>query len=126
MIPKCLMHIRGLAELDEGMGYVYFLISDEKVLYVGKTFGIHGRIRTHRRSKKFDQVFYILVPKADLLKIEREWIHKLHPPLNMTENGGFDYCTNLRRQPRQQPYPYKIPPRSRGYAKLPVDILDPA
>ena len=126
MIPRCLSFVRGIEELDEQAGYVYFLVRDDQVVYVGQTTKLRSRIKTHRKMKGFDQVFYIHVNKADLNAVETKWIRHFDPPLNGTE--GFNPMHNLKAPTPQQPYPYKLPPSSVGhkYTRLPIDILDPA
>jgi hypothetical protein len=65
------------------LAVVYFLIKDGEVVYVGSTTGLGSRIATHRADKDFDDVFYIPVPRALMLSIERDMIQNFRPPLNL-------------------------------------------
>jgi len=63
---------------------VYFLCLADKIMYVGQSTQLVSRIGSHltERSKDFDRVFFIFVPKCELNEVEAEFIHSLQPPYN--------------------------------------------
>lgn len=63
---------------------VYFLIEDGRVVYVGKSSSLQGRITTHIEDKKsFTRVLYIeCKTEEDALDLEAAFIHALKPSLN--------------------------------------------
>lgn len=61
---------------------VYFLIKDNRVVYVGQSVNIAGRLVDHFRTKEFDRVLYLLVPESELDRTEGAFIRFLKPPLN--------------------------------------------
>jgi hypothetical protein len=65
---------------------VYFLIQDDKVVYVGQSVNVYSRIAQHV-DKQFDK--YAFVPcDVDLLnKLESLYIHVLKPKLNGNLNA---------------------------------------
>lgn len=62
--------------------YVYFLIDDEEVVYVGKTVLLDARVSNHRRDKVFTDVRYISVPEEKLSDTENALIRCLSPKYN--------------------------------------------
>lgn len=82
-IPLELSVLTQLCEISTGpVPVVYFLCHNGSVVYVGQTVSLSHRIKEHAGDKEFDRVFYILVPRHDLDKIERFWITELKPKYN--------------------------------------------
>ena len=66
---------------------VYFLISDQKIVYIGQSLCIFSRIDQHKKVKRFDRFAYIPCEKTLLDSLESLYIHCLRPPLNGYSNG---------------------------------------
>lgn len=64
--------------------FVYLLVKNEEVIYVGKSDGrVLSRISSHLKTKKFDKVLYVAVKSKDKLdKKEIELISVYKPKLN--------------------------------------------
>lgn len=67
---------------DFGMSGVYFLVKNRKVVYVGQSVNIAGRMIEHVKTKDFDSVFYLKVPNSELDEVEGAFIRALDPVLN--------------------------------------------
>ena len=62
---------------------VYFLVRDNVVVYVGKANnGPGGRVEQHQKSKDFDRVLFLAVPKDQLLEVEKHFRLHLTPEYN--------------------------------------------
>ncbi len=90
--PTALQHIASLQEIPK-YGYqpgVYFLCSNNRVVYVGQSTAPSNRIESHRQQKGdvFDRVFLIPVPKSELNEVESAFIDLLQPSLNGRSNNG--------------------------------------
>lgn len=75
---------------------IYFLVDKDKIVYVGQSISLHDRISNHRQHKNFDRVFYMVVPRDLLNKIERSFIKYLRPSLN----GAFvdaEFCEESKQ-----------------------------
>lgn len=66
---------------------IYFLIKDERVVYVGQSISIASRISNHT-NKDFDRHAFILCEKHDLNAMESFYIHVLRPKLNAQFPNG--------------------------------------
>lgn len=64
---------------------VYFLVKDGRVIYIGQSNNIAGRIAQHVGQKDFDAYSFIQCDEDQLDILESLYIHFLNPPLN----GGF-------------------------------------
>lgn len=73
-------------------GRVYFLIREDKVIYVGQTIKLAHRIEDHCRAFVFDQAFYFEVKVEDLGKVEKAFIHHFRP-----EGEFLNFGSNNRR-----------------------------
>ena len=75
---------------------VYFLVCERKVVYVGKTTDLPGRISGHRREreKKFDCVFYLPVPEHELFDVESSFISILKPKYNHGKRGKLVFSSS--------------------------------
>jgi hypothetical protein len=71
--------------LTENYGpFVYFLINESEIIYVGQTFSLKGRIYQHTTEKTFTHVCFLEVKGSDLNNIEAAYIVKLNPSINRT------------------------------------------
>ena len=66
---------------------VYFLVKNKKIIYVGKSSNVIGRIGKHvvDGEKDFDAVTYVEIPKryvADAFHIELSYIQMFKPKYN--------------------------------------------
>ena len=61
---------------------IYFLIKNDRVVYVGQSVSIFGRVSTHGKQKDFDRIAWVPCNKDDLNQMESLYIHVLSPPLN--------------------------------------------
>lgn len=78
---------------------VYFLCHKSKVVYVGQSVNVFGRVGAHIGAKTFDAVWFVRVPPSDLDFVEGELIRALKPKYNhdkygrlIAPNGNADYC----------------------------------
>lgn len=99
--------LKRLGRLREDVGYVYFLVKDDQVIYVGQTrTPVHSRVWHHQTytggsyrsvpgtrkkefvcvQKDFDDAFYIEVDVHDLKAVENYFIDTFKPLLNRTKN----------------------------------------
>ena len=63
---------------------VYFLIANEKIVYVGMTKTFFARIAAHLTGEKeFDSISFMPVPEKDLLGMEGEMIARFNPIYNV-------------------------------------------
>lgn len=67
---------------------IYFLISVGRVVYVGQSVDVFGRISTHQKDKAFDSISYVPCEPHLLDKMESLYIHTLRPPLNGDMHNG--------------------------------------
>lgn len=64
---------------------VYFLIHEDRVLYVGQSRNLASRLAQHGQDgKRWERALFLPVPEANLLRVEAEWITAPNPPLNRT------------------------------------------
>ena len=73
--------------------FIYCLISEDEVVYVGKTISIQSRIFNHKKEglKKFDSFAIVAqlpneISASELLKIEEKYIKLLKPKYNIVHN----------------------------------------
>jgi len=66
---------------------VYFLISNNKIIYVGQSVNIYSRISSHTH-KNFDSFTVLPCPKEHLDVLESLYIHMFNPPLNGHEKNN--------------------------------------
>lgn len=80
--------------------YVYFLMLENEVVYVGKSVFIESRLKAHRKDGKvFSSVEYIVVPNKYAFEIEYYFIRKYNPIYNsQTEPfNGFGNVNKLKK-----------------------------
>lgn len=69
-----------------GQRGVYFLIRGNRVVYVGQSVNVFGRIGCHASNLEFDSVAWLPCPADVIDKLESLYIHTLRPEKN--GNGG--------------------------------------
>lgn len=79
-----------LAITIRGPSFIYFLLKDEKVVYVGQTKTGISRPYKHQ-LKDFDCVKIIPCRPAQLDELEDKYIKKYEPPLNKAPNMQMNY-----------------------------------
>jgi hypothetical protein len=68
---------------------IYFLVSGRRIVYVGKTWELHQRLRAHAvAGRDFDRVFYFCVKPEEMDEIERRLIVALSPRFNQVGVPG--------------------------------------
>ena len=72
-----------------GVSGVYFLIKQDRIVYVGQSVNVFARIGTHQTDKDFDSIAWLPCDKGILDKLESIYIHTLQPPLNGRLNNGY-------------------------------------
>jgi hypothetical protein len=88
-VPNALKHIPNIRRCDiarGAKGYIYFLLSQGAVVYVGQTqAGWPLRIQRHidQKAKTFDEVWYLDCPIESLNQAERQFIKKYSPQYNL-------------------------------------------
>jgi hypothetical protein len=72
--------------VSTGTSGVYLLFNEGKVVYVGQSSQVYGRVSTHlkERIKRFDAYTIIPVPKAERVMRERQLIRTYLPYYNVT------------------------------------------
>jgi len=70
----------------ESVTGIYFLVKDEKIVYVGQSTNIFARVGTHKMDKDFDKAVYFECPSTELDDLEYELITVLQPKYNKTGN----------------------------------------
>ena len=61
---------------------VYFLIKNEKIVYIGQSVNVLARKKHHENSKLFDFLFFLPVPESNLSICERTFIKHFKPVFN--------------------------------------------
>lgn len=63
---------------------IYFLTFNCEIVYIGQSVNVLARIGCHisEGSKKFNNVYFLPVPKGDLTELERKYIHEIKPVYN--------------------------------------------
>ena len=69
--------------------YVYFLINDQSLVYIGETQVLLNRIQTHKKDKTFNKVFCVAV--KDAYKIELLNIRHHNPFYNIKVYSDYEY-----------------------------------
>jgi hypothetical protein len=83
--------IKGSAPWATASG-VYFLINDDKIIYVGQSTNVYARITSHH-DKTFNSFAFIPCEPKVLDGLESLYIHIFRPPLN------GDYVHGAKRAP---------------------------
>jgi hypothetical protein len=66
---------------------VYFLIEGNRVVYVGQSINIMGRLASHSQ-KNFEKVAFLPCPQESLSMVESFYIHMLRPRHNAQHDSG--------------------------------------
>ena len=74
----------------EKLSGVYFLIKNEKVVYVGQSVNVAARIHSHIGAKDFDSYAWVKVPSHNLNVVESLYIHHFRPHLNGNAPISFE------------------------------------
>jgi hypothetical protein len=85
--------------VDESKKYkqpcgVYFLVKENKIVYVGQSVNVYSRVGHHSGVKDFDRVAWIECEKEKLDLLESIYIHLFEPELN-----GNSGTSNLKSAP---------------------------
>jgi hypothetical protein len=69
---------------------VYFLIKDERVIYVGRSANVIERIATHAKNAiiPFDSTHFICATGVEMDRLEQLYIGKLRPEFNVCFYAG--------------------------------------
>jgi hypothetical protein len=86
---------------------IYFLIKDNKVIYVGQSRNITCRLAGHAQSKTFDSWYWIPCEVERLNEVERVYIRTLLPVENMDSTSRK--LRAISRRPRAKKDPAKLP-----------------
>lgn len=62
--------------------YLYFLIRNHKIVYIGQTHSIRLRLHTHNCYINYDSVRWIKCREKKLYDYEKRWIKKFQPEYN--------------------------------------------
>ena len=73
--------INNLQQFNKNAPCVYFLVKNDKVVYVGQSINLGNRLGSHG-NKDFDETFWISVAESDQNAIEGAFIRLLRPRLN--------------------------------------------
>lgn len=71
---------------------VYLLIRMSRVVYVGSSLNVHGRIAWHRGSKRFDRAVWLPVAATDRRSYEGALIRFFRPPHNEASPSPGDHA----------------------------------
>lgn len=81
-------HILQLAEID--IGFIYFLIKNNKVVYVGKSRENFGsRLSAHKEWFDFDSHAVLPIMRENIDEIEILYIEKYEPKYNKANNPKY-------------------------------------
>ncbi|MDE1545956.1 GIY-YIG nuclease family protein [Dechloromonas agitata] len=67
---------------------VYFLVKEERIIYVGKSRDVYKRIGQHEKTKQFDRITVIECSERDVDRLELIYIEKFKPILNVLGKAG--------------------------------------
>jgi excinuclease UvrABC nuclease subunit len=97
-----------------GSYMVYFLCKQSKVIYVGKTQRLEGRLEDHKKNGiPFNKVFYLTTTnKKEMDKLEKRMIHKYKPEFNKADKTEYTDFFGLSREEKKTPKPCKVEQRT--------------
>jgi len=61
---------------------IYFLLSGDRIIYIGQSINIFNRMFTHHIINKTDRIRFIRCNKKRLNEYEMRWIRKFRPKFN--------------------------------------------
>jgi len=73
--------LKGATPINSLSG-IYFLMSNNEIVYVGQSKNIYARIHSHSTSKKFDSVSWVLCDATERSAMETAYIMLYEPKLN--------------------------------------------
>lgn len=83
-----LLEIEEILRLEGSkFGWIYFLVKEECVVYVGQTNSLRSRINRHKKEIDFDEYRYLEVIKDELDYFEQQYILKYRPKYNKNIGG---------------------------------------
>jgi hypothetical protein len=87
VLEKCVVfdkeEMRKIPELRKQREFVYFLIAENEIKYIGQTKQIQCRINTHKKNKlKFDYALFCTTKPKFNLRVEAFLINKIVPKWN--------------------------------------------
>lgn len=103
--PSAIASVVGLRQFHPDLFCgVYFLCLKNEVVYVGQSINVPARVSTHNaeNTKQFDKVFFLRVPKSELLAAEAQFIDALKPKLNWEREQPVSLETKDGPLSRQQ------------------------
>ena len=75
-----------------GITCIYFLVSEQKIVYVGETINLRNRLTTHKRNKDFSTVYVIQCEDRWVSTlIEKSAIAHFKPPFNTMHKNKAVY-----------------------------------
>jgi len=98
-----------LPHLMKGQSFVYFLMDNDQVVYIGSSINVVLRVQTHYQDrifgtaffpgKIFDKALIYAAVEFSYQNIEKEYIHKFQPKYNVQHNPnpGDDIDPVLRK-----------------------------
>lgn len=72
----------------DNKGFVYFLIKENEIIYIGKSINLDSR-KNHHQHKDFDTIKAVEVCRTKLNMYEVAYIKQFNPPLNIAENKAY-------------------------------------
>jgi dTDP-4-dehydrorhamnose reductase len=79
---KLIQTAKAYSEIVNKSKFVYFLISNNEIVYVGLSDVLQSRLHKHTKDKDFDKVAWIRVKADDQKYIEAFYISTLKPKYN--------------------------------------------
>jgi len=78
---------------------IYFLIINDKIIYVGQSKDVYKRINAHRDDKIFNKFSYIKIEESNLADLEAHFIYHLKPEknLNLPQNKYYKTITQIKQ-----------------------------
>ncbi len=89
---SAIIDMKGTTVPIKKSSYIYFLINNGIIVYVGQSFQLLGRIQNHidNDGKAFDAISVIEVDRKSLNIYERLYINTIKPQLNRTNYTNLD------------------------------------
>jgi hypothetical protein len=79
--------------------FLYFLIDNEEVVYIGSTSDLSTRIWSHKKDKKFNEVKYIMgTDRVFILYEEERYIKMFSPKYNIEHCKHRKPCNYTRKK----------------------------
>lgn len=101
---KNIPNIRKYSPKKAGWGYIYFIVSKKKVIYIGQTISaICNRLSDFKQYKEaeYDEVYHIICPIEKLTKRENQYISEFKPRYNVN-------YIQLPKVKKKYYYPHKL------------------